>query len=107
MTKAWIYVDTSKVVGDPDHLKVFANGDAADAWLAENNDPEKVSPLSTMCRMGHRSFATLSPQEQTSPTGPVRFEKQATLKRDARDWRQRRLLVTTANAQTNYPFDLL
>ena len=24
-----IYVDTSKEVGDPDHLKVFANADAA------------------------------------------------------------------------------
>jgi len=34
-----IYVDTSKPVGDPEHLKVFANGDAAEAWFAEN-DPE-------------------------------------------------------------------
>jgi hypothetical protein len=34
-----IYVDTSKQVGDPDHLKVFANADAAATWLAEN-DPE-------------------------------------------------------------------
>ena len=24
-----IYVDTSKQIGDPDHLKVFANSDAA------------------------------------------------------------------------------
>ena len=29
-----IYVDTSKQVGDPDHLKVFANADAAEAWFA-------------------------------------------------------------------------
>jgi hypothetical protein len=28
-----IYVNTSKEVGDVDHLKVFANEDAADAWL--------------------------------------------------------------------------
>ena len=38
----WIYVDSSKQVGDPDHLKVFANADVADAWFAEN-DPEGVA----------------------------------------------------------------
>jgi hypothetical protein len=27
----WIYVDTSKQVGDKDHLKVFPDGDAAEA----------------------------------------------------------------------------
>jgi uncharacterized protein YbbC (DUF1343 family) len=37
-----IYVDTSKQVGDPDHLKVFANADATEAWFAEN-DPEGVA----------------------------------------------------------------
>lgn len=37
-----IYVDTSKQVGDPDHLKVFANNDAAEKWLQEN-DPEGVA----------------------------------------------------------------
>jgi hypothetical protein len=37
-----IYVDTSKQVGDPDHLKVFANADAAATWFAEN-DPEGVA----------------------------------------------------------------
>ena len=34
-----IYLDTSKQVGDPDHLMVFASADAAEAWFAEN-DPE-------------------------------------------------------------------
>ena len=34
-----IYADTSKEVGDPDHLKVFANAEAAATWFAEN-DPE-------------------------------------------------------------------
>jgi hypothetical protein len=29
----WIYVDTSKEVGDRDHLKVFARQDAAEKWL--------------------------------------------------------------------------
>jgi hypothetical protein len=38
----WIYVDTSKQVGDNDHLKVFANEDAAEASLQEN-DPEGVA----------------------------------------------------------------
>jgi hypothetical protein len=38
----WIYVDTSKDVGDVDHLKVFASKDAADTWLQEN-DPEGVA----------------------------------------------------------------
>jgi hypothetical protein len=37
-----IYVNASKHVGDPDHLKVFANADAAEAWL-EANDPEGVA----------------------------------------------------------------
>jgi hypothetical protein len=39
----FIYVDTSQEVGDPDHLKVFANADAADTWL-EKTSP-KASPL--------------------------------------------------------------
>ena len=37
-----IYLDTSNHVGDPDHLKVFANAHAAEAWFAEN-DPEGVA----------------------------------------------------------------
>ena len=32
----WIYVDTSREVGDGDHLKVFANEDVADAWFRYN-----------------------------------------------------------------------
>jgi len=37
-----IYLDTSTQVGDPDHFKVFASADAAEAWFAEN-DPEGVA----------------------------------------------------------------
>jgi hypothetical protein len=37
-----IYVNTSKQVGDPEHLKVFANADAAETWFQEN-DPEGVA----------------------------------------------------------------
>ena len=42
MTTVWVYVDTSKQVADRDHLKVFANCDAADAWFA-NHDLEGVA----------------------------------------------------------------
>ena len=38
----WVYVDTRKQVGDRDHLKVFANEEAANAWFAEH-DPEGVA----------------------------------------------------------------
>ena len=59
----WIYVDTSKEVGDADHLKVFANEDVADAWFRDN-DPEGVAfayriirsvppPAASLRRRGH------------------------------------------------------
>jgi len=38
----WIYVNTNVPVGDPEHLKVFANQETAQAWL-EVNDPEGVA----------------------------------------------------------------
>jgi len=38
----WIYIDTSKQVGDVDHLKVFASQDATNRWFAEH-DPEGVA----------------------------------------------------------------
>ncbi|MCK1518435.1 hypothetical protein IVB22_39405 [Bradyrhizobium sp. 190] len=37
-----VFVDTSKQVGDRDHLKVFATTDAAETWFGEN-DPEGVA----------------------------------------------------------------
>ena len=33
MKTVFIYVNTSKRFGDPDHLKVFANVDAAETWF--------------------------------------------------------------------------
>jgi hypothetical protein len=42
MKPVWIYVNTSKQVGDVDYLKVFASEEAAETWLAEN-DPEGVA----------------------------------------------------------------
>jgi hypothetical protein len=38
----FVYVNTSKQVGDKDHLKVFATTDAAQDWL-EEYDPEGVA----------------------------------------------------------------
>jgi hypothetical protein len=34
----WIYVNTSKQVGDKDHIKLFASADAPEKWF-EENDP--------------------------------------------------------------------
>ena len=33
----WIYVNTSKQVGDAEHIKVFAKQDAAETRFAEND----------------------------------------------------------------------
>jgi hypothetical protein len=35
-----IYVNTSKQVGDADHLKMFGNADAVETWF-EENDPQR------------------------------------------------------------------
>ena len=38
----WIYVDPSKRIGDPDHLKVFHNPSRAQAWFTDH-DPQGVA----------------------------------------------------------------
>jgi hypothetical protein len=38
----FVYVNTSKQVGGAEHIKVFANADAAETWF-EENDPEGVA----------------------------------------------------------------
>jgi hypothetical protein len=38
----FVCANTSKQVGDREHLKVFASQDAAETWLQEN-DPEGVA----------------------------------------------------------------
>jgi hypothetical protein len=38
----YVYVNTSKQVGDVDHIKVFATTGAAEKWF-EENDPEGVA----------------------------------------------------------------
>jgi hypothetical protein len=42
MKTVWVYINTSKEVGDVDHPKTFVAADAADLWLAEN-DPQGVA----------------------------------------------------------------
>ena len=41
-TSVWAYIDTSKDVGDSDHIRIFASTNAAETWFAEN-DPEGVA----------------------------------------------------------------
>jgi hypothetical protein len=38
----FVYVNASKQVGDKEHIKVFANQDAAETWF-EEDDPEGVA----------------------------------------------------------------
>jgi hypothetical protein len=47
--RLFVYVNTSKQVGDADHLKVFANLDAAETWF-EENDPG-VGRRTIMCML--------------------------------------------------------
>ena len=42
MKTVFVYVNTSNQVGDAEHVKVFANVDAAETWSEENN-PEGVA----------------------------------------------------------------
>jgi hypothetical protein len=42
MTTVWIYVDTSRDIGDCDHLKLFESEAAANEWI-KDNDPEGVA----------------------------------------------------------------
>jgi hypothetical protein len=39
MMTVWIYIDTSKQVGDPEHAKVFADANAADEWFKAHRSP--------------------------------------------------------------------
>jgi hypothetical protein len=39
----FVCVNTSKQIGDKDHVKVFANVDPAEKWWFEENDPEGVA----------------------------------------------------------------
>ena len=48
----WVYVNNGHPVGHPDHLQIFADTDAANAWF-EQHDPEGVAfqyPVQTVDR---------------------------------------------------------
>jgi hypothetical protein len=52
----WIYVDTSKDVGNPEHLKVFATADAAESWF-KANAPKALRSSMTFWSNRHRRIA--------------------------------------------------
>ena len=59
-----IYVDTSKQAGDPDHLKVFANADAAEKWFEENEATQLSRPYESHSEM---ALATITMMTMTKP----------------------------------------
>jgi hypothetical protein len=74
----WIYVDTAKQVGDPDHLKVFASQEAAEGWFAENDPGTAESRPAASGRAGaargasdhlRRNGAAASPDRGDAMTG--------------------------------------
>ncbi|WP_194459866.1 hypothetical protein [Bradyrhizobium sp. CCBAU 53421] len=65
MKTAWIYVDTNKMVGDKDHLKVFETIEAAQAWL-KVNDTEGAAfeyPVLGHVRSASRTKSSLGRRE--------------------------------------------
>jgi hypothetical protein len=38
----WVYVNTTRDVGDAEHLKIFKTEDAAEIWFRDN-DPESMA----------------------------------------------------------------
>jgi hypothetical protein len=52
-----IYVNTSKQVGDAEHLKVFANADAAETGLEEMTPKACNSPY--VSRIGRRTILAM------------------------------------------------
>jgi hypothetical protein len=63
MKTVWVYTDTSKQVGDPNQLHVFATKDSAIAWI-EEFDPESVWEKGRQLR---RPFALKSKVEGSRP----------------------------------------
>ena len=53
-------MDTSKQVGDPDHLKVFANAEAAATWFAENGCRVRGSGVNRAGPLAPCSFMVLA-----------------------------------------------
>ena len=66
MTTVWIYVDTSKDVGNRDHLKVFADQAAAEAWFRKHDpraSPSSIRSIKTKPPLGADQRRLLSPDD--------------------------------------------
>jgi hypothetical protein len=76
MNTVWIYVDTSKEVGDVDHLKVFADADAADRpcrHAAGTNKQRRAKTVSL------RKQRTCGNKPRNSPSRRASVRKAGTL----------------------------
>ncbi len=76
MTTVWIYVDTSKEVGDVDHLKVFATPELADEWLKRERSGRRSVRLRgdrrmkpPLCSLGNNlpDYGRVFPLDTKSP----------------------------------------
>jgi hypothetical protein len=66
-------VSDRQSVGDVDHLKVFANEEAAEKWFAEN-DPEGVAFEFMQSWSEPRRFCSASREAANGPSRPIREE---------------------------------
>ena len=66
---AFVYVDSSKNVGDAEHVRVFANVDAAEMWF-EENDPEGA------LRSNMKFWLRRPGGSRKSPAGPSQMRGQ-------------------------------
>jgi hypothetical protein len=62
----FVYVNTSKQVGDAEHIKVFTNQDAGEKWF-EENDPEGVA--AKPCGARDRWFDRITSMEMPTSGG--------------------------------------
>jgi hypothetical protein len=72
MTSDWIYVNTTKAVGDPDRLKIFVSRDTADAWFAQGNAKKPAAHRNQQPHTGFHSRAMFraDPWPGTAPASP-------------------------------------
>jgi hypothetical protein len=64
-TTVWAYVDTSKQVGDPDHLKLFADQDAAEQWLSGTTGKASHSNIASLAALTEAG-RTIANMEETA-----------------------------------------
>jgi hypothetical protein len=71
MTSVFIYVN-KQAVGDADHLKAFANADAAETWFEENDPKEWHSSMRSWSE-SHRAPNRLCNAADRGLGDPVEF----------------------------------